>query len=679
MGQTPAFDLSTLPEQILPGDSIRLRGEAAPGALLRVAVNDKVVSTAVAGDTGAFRTTLGFSAPGTYTVTVSVIGDNDEVVAVSEAVAIVVGDAEQAATPTPTAAPVAVSTVAAPVLDASSLPATILPGDSVRLRGVAEPGSTVRVAVNDRVVASAIAGDTGAFRATVGFGQAGDYTVIASVVDEDDAVIAASDPLTVTVAEAAPAATNTPTLAPSPTPTNTMAPTPTPQPTATPLPTATNTNTPAPTATATPTDTPAPTATSTNTPAPTATSTPLPTATATDTPAPEVSAPVLDLTGIPDEILPGASVRLRGEAEPGSTVRVAVNDRVVASAIAGDTGAFRATVGFGQAGEYTVTASIVDDEENVLASSEPVLFLVVEPTPVATDTPTAAPTPTATNTPVPPTATATPTDTPAPTPTDTPAPTATSTPLPTATATDTPAPTATDTATPEPTATNTPEPTATATDTATPEPTATNTPEPPTATPTDTPEPTPTAMPEPVAPVLDAATVPSQIVAGDSFRLRGEAAPGSTVQVLLNDRVVSTVVVGDSGAFRATVGIGAPGEYTLVLQTVDEAGAVLIAAEPVMLMVVEPTPTEAAPTATPVQILAPTATPMAEAEAPIEPSEVMTETVEPVAGVAQPDELPSTGVSIDHLGGMNVLIPLALVVSLVGATLFQTLFSRRRR
>src|SRR5690606_13969089 len=130
------------------------------------------------------------------------------------------------------------------------------------------------------------------------------------LIDENDTVVAVSEPLTITVAEEPPVVPDTPT----------------PPPTATPEPTA------APTATNTASLVPTPTATAT--PEPTATSAPV--------------VPQLDLDRLPAEILPGDSVRLFGQADAGATVRVAVNDAVVGSAIAGDTGNFRTTVGFGQ-------------------------------------------------------------------------------------------------------------------------------------------------------------------------------------------------------------------------------------------------------------------------------------------------------------------------------------------
>jgi type VI secretion system secreted protein VgrG len=458
----PVVDTESIPEQLLPGDTFRLRGTADGGARVRVAVNNRVVAGAVAGPQGSWRTTIGFARSGEYTLTAQLVQD-DAVVAETEPIFLTV--LEPTPTPEPTATntteptatnttePTATNTAeptatntptpAAPVVDTESIPEQLLPGDTFRLRGTADGGARVRVAVNNRVVAGAVAGPQGSWRTTVGFARSGEYTLTAQLV-QDDVVIAESEPIFLTVLEPTPTpeptatntpeptATNTPeptaTNTPEPTATNTPEPTATntPEPTATntPEPTATNTpeptatNTPEPTATNTPeptaTNTPEPTATNTpeptatNTPEPTATNTPEPTATntpeptATNTPeptatnTPEPVAPVVDTASIPEQLLPGDTFRLRGTAAGGARVRVAVNDRVVAGAVAGPQGSWRATVGFARAGEYTLTVQLVQ-EDVAVAVSEPVFLTVLEPTPTAEPTPTTVlePTPTA--------------------------------------------------------------------------------------------------------------------------------------------------------------------------------------------------------------------------------------------------------------------------------------------
>jgi hypothetical protein len=290
------------------------------------------------------------------------------------------------------------------------------------------------VSVNDRVVAGAVAGVQGNWRTTVGFARSGEYTVTVQLV-QDDVVVAEAEPIFLTVLEPTPTpeptatdtpeptATDTPeptaTDTPEPTATNTPEPTATntPEPTATntPEPTATNTpeptatNTPEPTATNTPeptaTNTPEPTATNTpeptatNTPEPTATNTPEPTATNTPEPTatntPEPIAPTIDTASVPAQLLPGDTFRLRGTAAGGARIQVSINDRVVAGAVAGPQGNWRATVGFASAGSYILTVQLVQDGA-VTAQSEPIELTVLEPTPTTEPTPTAVLEPTAT-------------------------------------------------------------------------------------------------------------------------------------------------------------------------------------------------------------------------------------------------------------------------------------------
>ncbi|MCE7988204.1 MAG: hypothetical protein DYG89_44155 [Caldilinea sp. CFX5] len=732
------MDEASIPEQLLPGDTFRLRGTAEGGARVRVAVNNRVVAGAVAGPQGSWRTTVGFARSGEYTLTVQLVQD-DAVVAETEPIFLTVLEPTPTATNTPeptatntpeptatdtpeptatntpeptatdtpeptatntpeptatdtpeptatntpeptatdtpeptatntpeptatdtpeptatntpeptatntpeptatnTPEPTATNTPtpAAPVVDEASIPEQLLPGDTFRLRGTADGGARVRVSVNNRVVAGAVAGPQGSWRTTVGFARSGEYTVTVQLV-QDDAVVAESEPIFLTVLEPTPTATNTPeptaTNTPEPTATNTPEPTATntPEPTATNTPEPTATNTPEPTATPVPTPTNTPEPTATPTPEPTATNTPEPTATNTPTPAatntPTPAAPVVDTASIPDQLLPGDTFRLRGTADGGARVRVAINNRVVAGAVAGPQGSWRTTVGFARSGEYTLTVQLVQDDVAV-AESEPIFLTVLEPTPT--------PEPTATNTPEP-------------TATNTPEPTATNTPEPTAT--NTPEPTATNT--PEPTATNTPEPTATNT----PEPTATNTPEP---TATNTIEPTATETPTAAPPVVDLGSIPEQLLPGDTFRLRGTADGGARVQVAVNNRVVAGAVAGPQGSWRTTIGFARSGTYTLTVQVLQNE-AVAAQTEPIFLTVLEPTPTtEPTPTA----VLEPTAT----AATPVDSSQTITgaapvDASQPVTTTAAaPSDLPGTG--SDFSGG----VPWVVLILLLGA------------
>jgi hypothetical protein len=168
--------------------------------------------------------------------------------------------------------------------------------------------------------------------------------------------------------------------------------------------------------------------------------------------------------------------------------------------------------------------------------------------------------------------------------------------------------------------------------------------------------------------------LPEEILPGDSVRLLGEAAPGARVRVLVNDRTVASAVAGEQGGWRASVGFAQPGTYTVTLQTVDDASNVIAAAEPVTLVVLEPTPTTAPAEAPATAVVTPTET-MTTTAAPQDVTAAMTETTGITATVtispARPGALPSTGVAIDKLGLYNILIPLALVIGLISITAFQ--------
>jgi hypothetical protein len=165
--------------------------------------------------------------------------------------------------------------------------------------------------------------------------------------------------------------------------------------------------------------------------------------------------------------------------------------------------------------------------------------------------------------------------------------------------------------------------------------------------------------------------LPEEILPGDSVRLLGEAAPGARVRVLVNDSTVASAVAGEQGGWRASVGFAQPGTYTVTLQVVDEASNVLASAEPVTLVVLEPTPTEAP---TPATVVTPTVT-MTETVEVAEAPAVMTETVgvttTATISPGQPPALPGTGVALDRLGLYNILIPLVLVIGLFSVTALQ--------
>ena len=139
----PVVDASSIPEQLLPGDTFRLRGTTVGGAKVRVTVNDRVVGAAVAGPNGNWRTTIGFASAGTYTLTTQLM-EGDAVLAASEPVFVTVLE------PIPTPEP----TVAAAVDASQGVSETVAVSDTVTATVDASQGVSDTVAVSDTVTAA---------------------------------------------------------------------------------------------------------------------------------------------------------------------------------------------------------------------------------------------------------------------------------------------------------------------------------------------------------------------------------------------------------------------------------------------------------------------------------------------------------------------------------------------
>ena len=336
-----SFTCVGTPALVRAGDAVAITGIAAADSEVTVMQGETTLATATADSSGAFTASITLTTPGLQNVTCE---SANNAVTLSF---LVIGQAAPAptATNTPQPAPTATNTpepptatntteptatataapeAVAPEIDLASIPEQILPGDTFRLRGTSASNARVRVSVNAKVIAGAVAGPNGNWRASVGFAAAGTYTVTAQLV-ENDTVVAESEPVLLEVIA------------------------PTPEPTAT--------------------DTPEPTATNT----------------------PEPTALVVDTASIPEQILPGDTFRLRGTAAGSAKVHVLVNNKVVASAVAGPNGNWRTTIGFAAAGTYTVTTQVMDND-TVAAASDPILVEVVAPEATPTNTPEPVPT-----------------------------------------------------------------------------------------------------------------------------------------------------------------------------------------------------------------------------------------------------------------------------------------------
>lgn len=131
-----------------------------------------------------------------------------------------------------------------------------------------------------------------------------------------------------------------------------------------------------PTCTSPPTLTPSPTQTPTVTPSPSSTLTPTPipspTATATPTPVPEVIIVAPEDGGEVNERPP-----IEGTASPRATVQVYVGDELVGTTTSDETGYWTVTPEESLAeGEQTITANMLDEHEQVVASDSVTVTVV---------------------------------------------------------------------------------------------------------------------------------------------------------------------------------------------------------------------------------------------------------------------------------------------------------------
>ena len=166
------------PPLVRAGDEIAVTGLAPADSTITLLHGENTLATATADGSGAFAATITLSAPGLQSVNCQVEADGQtNTIALSF---LVIGQAAAPAPPPtntpeptatnttePTATETAAPTVAPPVVDTESIPEQLLPGDTFRLRGTAGGGARVRVAVNNRVVAGAVAGPQGSWRTTV--------------------------------------------------------------------------------------------------------------------------------------------------------------------------------------------------------------------------------------------------------------------------------------------------------------------------------------------------------------------------------------------------------------------------------------------------------------------------------------------------------------------------------
>lgn len=128
-----------------------------------------------------------------------------------------------------------------------------------------------------------------------------------------------------------------------------------------------------------------------------------------------------------------------------------------------------------------------------------------------------------------------------------------------------------------------------------------------------------------------------EVAADGSLTLAGSAQPGATLDVLANGNSLGTAVADAAGAWTFASQLG-PGDYNLVVRTLDTSGAAVNETAPVAVSVAaQPTATPVPPTPTPVLQLTPEPAPVTPPVEPvIYPPQVADNGSFTVSGTAQP-------------------------------------------
>ncbi|MEZ4657326.1 MAG: hypothetical protein R2911_07125 [Caldilineaceae bacterium] len=568
--------------QVAPGQ-VEIIGSASPGTRLQILIDGSIDGELAIGDNPDWVYRANVDAPGEHSVLARTVDANGDVLAESES-----------ATFTVTMPEVQIQT---PSLDLTVLEGELASG-VLTLRGMGEPGTVLQALIDGAPVGEAQVNQRGEWSLETEPIDPGDHALALHTLNEAGLVVATAEPMSIALS----APTETPTI------------------------------------------------------------TPAPTATATTQP------PIIDLS-IYDAELDSPELAITGSGAPETALRVLLNDEALTDTVVGPDGAWAITTTLEGFGAFRIGAETLNDAGEAIASAAPVTLL--RSAPPATSTPEPTNTPAPTETPEP---TSTATNTPVPLSLSAPdlgaegllegdltldgagepgqmvdiyiddkiagrtqvdasgvwtytlalvepgehavaasalgpggASTAAGEPLTVLVPTATPEPSATPTETSTATATATG--TATATETATATATATKT-----ATPTAT----------PIALTVDSFVITNS-ADGSQLELSGTGAPDANVEALVNDTLVSTTTVGADGDWSISTTLETPDQYEVVVQTVDEEGAVMAATIPMGAVVV------AVPTATntprPTNTATPTDTPEPEATA----TNTATATPEPTA------------------------------------------------
>jgi hypothetical protein len=171
---------------------VTLTGSAEPGSQVEVIIDGQSIGTAKVGADGTWSLDTELAIAGDYQASVQAIDAKGQAVAASEPLTLTVTEP-----------------VTAPILDA---PGSAQTAGKVTLTGSAEPGSQVEVIIDGQSIGTAKVDADGTWSLDTELAIAGDYQASVQAVDKSGQVLAASDTITLTVAEAA-AQVAAPTLA----------------------------------------------------------------------------------------------------------------------------------------------------------------------------------------------------------------------------------------------------------------------------------------------------------------------------------------------------------------------------------------------------------------------------------------------------------------------------------
>ena len=96
------------------------------------------------------------------------------------------------------------------------------------------------------------------------------------------------------------------------------------------------------------------------------------------------------------------------------------------------------------------------------------------------------------------------------------------------------------------------------------------------------------APPAEIDPPTLTAPAPGETLTGETIALAGTAEPGSTVEIVIDGRVVGVAPVGNDGTWAFSASVTEPGPHEIGLNTLDPEGQVVAAAPPISLSVAAP-------------------------------------------------------------------------------------------